>query len=166
MRKKEIHRQIRKLIKMHPEKKKIKVHKRDRSTGDKRKTPVLSLVMYIFSAVLIVSMLCLLIVILTEWEDDKIHQAETDALREIQASEVADQMNELAEVAFSSDFIKIIELKDVAVGYSMLPSMKVLYEQNPHIIGWITIEDTKIDYPVMQTPEDENFYLKLSFYGE
>lgn len=166
MRKKEIHRQIRKLIKMHSEKKKIKVHKRDRSTGDKRKTPVLSLVMYIFSAVLIVSMLCLLIVILTEREDDKIHQAETDALREIQASEVADQMNELAEVAFSSDFIKIIELKDVAVGHSMLPSMKVLYEQNPHIIGWITIEDTKIDYPVMQTPEDENFYLKRSFYGE
>ena len=44
--------------------------------------------------------------------------------------------------------------------------MEALYKENPHIIGWITIEDTQIDYPVMQTPEDENFYLKRSFYGE
>lgn len=151
---------------MHSEKKKIKVHKRNRSTGDKRKTPVLSLAMYIFSVVLIVSMIGLLIAIITDREDDKMHQTETDVLREIQAAGVVDQMNAMAEVVFSSDFAKIIELDDDVVSYSMLPSMKVLYEQNPHTIGWVTIADTPIDYPVMQTPGDENFYLKRSFYGK
>ena len=31
------------------------------------------------------------------------------------------------------------------------------------MIGWLKIDDTVIDYPVMQTMEDENFYLKRNF---
>lgn len=42
----------------------------------------------------------------------------------------------------------------------------VLYEENPDIIGWLSIKDTNIDYPVMQTPEDEDYYLHRDFYGE
>lgn len=48
----------------------------------------------------------------------------------------------------------------------MLPEYRQLYEQNNDLIGWLKIEDTVIDYPVMQTPEDENYYLHLDFYGE
>lgn len=40
----------------------------------------------------------------------------------------------------------------------------VLYEENPDIIGWLSIKDTNIDYPVMQTPEDEDYYLHRDFY--
>lgn len=47
----------------------------------------------------------------------------------------------------------------------ILPKYQTLYEQNPHLIGWLTIEDTVIDYPVMQTPEDEEYYLDKDFYG-
>ena len=38
-----------------------------------------------------------------------------------------------------------------------------LYLTNSDIIGWIKIEDTKVDYPVMQTPADPNYYLKHDF---
>lgn len=38
-----------------------------------------------------------------------------------------------------------------------------LYQQNPDFIGWLTIEGTKIDYPVMYTPEDEEYYLHKNF---
>ena len=31
------------------------------------------------------------------------------------------------------------------------------------MIGWISIEDTKLNYPVMQTPNDEQFYLRRNF---
>lgn len=31
------------------------------------------------------------------------------------------------------------------------------------MVGWILIEDTNIDYPVMQTPADPNYYLKHDF---
>ena len=38
-----------------------------------------------------------------------------------------------------------------------------VYEQNSDFIGWISIEDTKINYPVMQTPGNRDFYLKHAF---
>ena len=33
----------------------------------------------------------------------------------------------------------------------------VLHEENPDCIGWLTIEGTMIDYPVMYHPEEENY---------
>lgn len=47
----------------------------------------------------------------------------------------------------------------------MLPYMAELYEQNPDIVGWIRIEGTKLDYPVMYTPDDEEKYLYADFEG-
>lgn len=41
-----------------------------------------------------------------------------------------------------------------------------LYEQNPEMFGWLRIEDTVIDYPVMHTPEDPEKYLHRNFQGE
>lgn len=38
-----------------------------------------------------------------------------------------------------------------------------VYEQNSDLVGWITIDGTNINYPVMQTPDNPNFYLKHSF---
>ena len=38
-----------------------------------------------------------------------------------------------------------------------------LYLENSDMIGWIQIEGTGIDYPVMQTPADPNYYLKHDF---
>ena len=48
----------------------------------------------------------------------------------------------------------------------ILPEYRELYETNQDMIGWLKIEDTVIDYPVMQTPEDEDFYLTVNFYKE
>ena len=45
----------------------------------------------------------------------------------------------------------------------MLPEYAELYEQNNDLIGWICIEDTKINYPVMQSLDEPNFYLKHGF---
>ena len=41
-----------------------------------------------------------------------------------------------------------------------------LYAQNNDLIGWITVPGTKIDYPVMQTPADPEFYLHMDFNKE
>lgn len=40
-----------------------------------------------------------------------------------------------------------------------------LLKINEDVIGWITIEDTKIDYPIMQS-ENNTDYLRTSFYGD
>ena len=36
----------------------------------------------------------------------------------------------------------------------ILPQYRDLYEQNGDMVGWLRIEGTDIDYPVMQTPGD------------
>ncbi|MCE5189126.1 MAG: class B sortase [Eubacteriales bacterium] len=41
-----------------------------------------------------------------------------------------------------------------------------LYAENPDLGGWIRIEGTKVDYPVMFTPNDPQKYLHRSFKGE
>ena len=38
-----------------------------------------------------------------------------------------------------------------------------LYEQNNDFVGWIYIDGTNINYPVMQTPDNPDYYLKHSF---
>lgn len=41
-----------------------------------------------------------------------------------------------------------------------------LKEQNSEFIGWISIEGTNLDFPVMYSPEREDFYLKHDFNGQ
>ena len=38
-----------------------------------------------------------------------------------------------------------------------------VYAQNNDFVGWLCIEGTNINYPVMQTPEEPNYYLKRAF---
>ena len=58
---------------------------------------------------------------------------------------------------------------DTPAGYEPVPGLTAydkyaaVYEQNSDFIGWISIEDTKINYPVMQTPGNKDFYLKHAF---
>ena len=46
---------------------------------------------------------------------------------------------------------------------SVQPTSRNLYLENADMVGWIQIEGTNIDYPVMQTVDEPNFYLKRGF---
>ena len=48
----------------------------------------------------------------------------------------------------------------------ILPQYASLHEQNPDLFGWIRIEDTPVDYPVMYTPQDPQYYLRRGFDGK
>ncbi len=48
----------------------------------------------------------------------------------------------------------------------MLGAMAALYKQNPDIAGWLSIKGTVVDYPVMYTPEDGEYYLYRNFEKE
>lgn len=45
----------------------------------------------------------------------------------------------------------------------VLEAYAALYKQNPDFFGWLRIEGTPIDYPVMHTPEDPEYYLHRAF---
>ena len=51
-------------------------------------------------------------------------------------------------------------------GPVILPEYAQLYLENPDMVGWIQIPGTQLNYPVMQTPSDPDFYLKRNFDGE
>ena len=46
------------------------------------------------------------------------------------------------------------------------PKMEEMFALNPDCAGWIKIDGTVIDYPVMQTPDDEQYYLNRDFDGK
>lgn len=48
----------------------------------------------------------------------------------------------------------------------ILPEYRKLYEENQDLAGWIRIEGTGIDYPVMQTLNDREYYLHRNFQKE
>ena len=46
---------------------------------------------------------------------------------------------------------------------TFIPEYQELYLQNNDTVGWIKVEDTKINYPVMQSKDNPDFYLKHGF---
>lgn len=52
-------------------------------------------------------------------------------------------------------------------GPQILPEYQDIYELNNDLVGWIKIEGTTVNYPVMQTSVDNaNYYLDHTFTGE
>ena len=47
----------------------------------------------------------------------------------------------------------------------ILEEYKNLQQQNKDLAGWISIENMHVDYPVMQTLQDEEYYLRRDFLG-
>lgn len=55
--------------------------------------------------------------------------------------------------------------EESAIREAELAHMKygAMFEENSDFIGWISIDGTNINYPVMQTPTNPDFYLKHAF---
>lgn len=59
----------------------------------------------------------------------------------------------------------IIHLNSDEEAPDILDEYKTLYNNNKRLVGWIKINDTLIDYPVMQS-ENEDYYLNHNFNQE
>lgn len=60
---------------------------------------------------------------------------------------------------------QLVEVTDPESGKTVqvLEQFAELYTMNNDIVGWMTIPGTNIDYPVMQTPNKTDYYLRRSF---
>ncbi len=103
-----------------------------------------------------------MIIIFSSWNLWKIKKSENDT--NILYSSLAGQVDVNSGV--SETVINDDDDDDVNSGYKepvinqWLIDMK---EQNRDTVGWIEIPDTVINYPVMQTKEDNDFYLDHNF---
>lgn len=59
----------------------------------------------------------------------------------------------------------LVEITDPVTGktVSVLRQYAELYRMNSDLAGWLKIDGTMVNYPVMQTPESPDYYLKRSF---
>lgn len=48
-------------------------------------------------------------------------------------------------------------------GQTILPAYADVFEQNQDLFGWIRLEGTMLNYPVMHTPEEPEHYLRRAF---
>lgn len=83
------------------------------------------------------------------------------------AGRSAGQFEELAELKKKkpvSEGIKVHKTGEMEVP-DILDEYKSLYNKNKSLIGWLKIDDTIIDYPVMQSPDSE-YYLTHNFNQE
>ena len=55
------------------------------------------------------------------------------------------------------------DLRDCIEGRADKLKYGALFEQNNDFVGWISIDETSIHYPVMQTPDNPDYYLKHGF---
>lgn len=111
----------------------------------------------IYSALIL---LCLFLALLSCWMVYR-HLKESE--------EQAEKYEELVNLISQNETVCLEPTEGISTestenqGPTILPEYTAVYEQNHDMVGWIYIADTRINYPVMQSPDDPNFYLKHSF---
>lgn len=56
--------------------------------------------------------------------------------------------------------------EETSTSTTILPEYAALYLQNDDMVGWIEIEGTKLNYPVLQVPDEKDYYLHRDFNKE
>lgn len=62
---------------------------------------------------------------------------------------------------------ELVPIKDPDTGETImiLPEYATVYMMNTDLVGWMKIDGTNINYPVMQTPDYKDYYLRRDFNG-
>ena len=77
-----------------------------------------------------------------------------------------DAQGETLPQAGDPEMLPPARAEDIRDENGILLEYAPLYEMNPDMAGWLTIDGTKINYPVMHTPGRTDYYLQRNFSGE
>lgn len=72
-------------------------------------------------------------------------------------------IEKVIDIAYKKDTIEDNQIENLQENNI---NMNKLYEQNKHIVAWIKIDNSNINYPIMQTIKNPNYYLRKNFYKE
>ncbi len=81
-------------------------------------------------------------------------------------TEAFEKIAEVVEETETSADETVPDDTPVNEGDDVLTKYKELYLQNEDMVGWLSVAGTTINYPVMQTPNEPNYYLKRNFEKE
>ena len=78
-----------------------------------------------------------------------------------------EELAELVEQATGDPDVPVeVTVPQTGETVHVLPKYAKLFELNSHLVGWLRIDGTDVDYPVMQTPDSPDYYLHRDFYGK
>ena len=77
----------------------------------------------------------------------------------------AEAFEEVAELIKEDVELPALELENAPATEEVTAFEKYadVYAKNSDLVGWVSIPGTRIDYPVMQTKDSPDFYLKHAF---
>ena len=100
------------------------------------------------------------------WLNSREKGAEYDDLAQqvaqIQAQQEKNNDSDVPEVTVTTPYTDPVTNERTIV----LPEYAPLFLKNTDMVGWIYVPGTKINYPVMQTPDSPDYYLHRSFQKE
>lgn len=128
----------------------------DMGNGKKSAKKSNGLVCRIVTAILLIIMIASMISLGKEWMDAaaqrRLEESLADAVRQTEARTEPTETEEESETETEASYVSPVEFA-------------TLFETNPDTIGWIRVPDTKIDYPIVQSP-DNQYYLHRDFEGK
>lgn len=125
-----------------------------------RKSLIHKIVMLVLILMVIISM----VGVVNRYLQDKRAEAEYRRLAEL-ARETTEAVTEAPTQAPTEPLTEPQETEAEAEAYASPIDFEALAEVNPDVIGWIRIPDTNVDYPIVQTGDNDK-YLHTSFEGE
>jgi sortase B len=120
----------------------------------------------IFFILLLIAIVCLIvgcIFVIRLYTEKKQYEETLDASR-IEAELIADINDALSDIPDTSEpETDSEEVSDIPETPAVLNPYAESFLANEDMAGWLIIPGTNIDYPVMWTPGDENYYLYKDF---
>ena len=120
------------------------------------KRPVLIILIIIFAALFVVSGYFLFTYQQESAENEQLYSDLSQMVEEIRQTipqeSQPEESNEVTETLPTEPEI--------------LPEYAPIYALNEELVGWIKIEGTKINYPVLQSPNQKNYYINHNFQKE
>ncbi len=74
------------------------------------------------------------------------------------------EFNKLAELVEETASVSANEETEKEKSYEK--DLSMLFKQNADFVGWLTIPDSEVNYPVMHTPKNPEKYLRKNFNGK
>ncbi len=120
-------------------------------------------IVLVFLMILFVLMFCVSVVLIVKEQVER--QTDQDNF---------DKLNQLIQTDIDTETennVHIVQEGEDATGVTIEPmeherNLSLLIQENSECIGWIYIENTRINYPIMHTPAEPEKYLRRNFYGE
>lgn len=102
------------------------------------------------------------------WKDISIQQKEKQEFEELlEIIELPEETTDPASTSMGTESVpNDITEPEVTEPEVQTRNLAPLFEKNSECIGWIYIEGTNVNYPVMHTPDNPQKYLRKNFDGE